>query len=150
MIQGEADYHWAVATESLGLDDPPVNGFMLDDGVLAVAWDPHGCVAPSVSGFALRHLALYLSITRNAGYYSAWPGRASREARMVEELAGSSTFEGLAILEGTDWIAITFPQVAVHVCIRDEAAVSTMPDPLLDLCRGSGSFGGIFRTQRNR
>jgi uncharacterized protein (TIGR02996 family) len=30
MIQGEADYHWAVRQQQLSSDDPPVDGYMLD------------------------------------------------------------------------------------------------------------------------
>ena len=30
MLQGEADYYWAVSEDNLSLEDPPVDGYLLD------------------------------------------------------------------------------------------------------------------------
>ncbi|MFO1042775.1 MAG: hypothetical protein U0941_13365 [Planctomycetaceae bacterium] len=60
LIQGEADYYWAIETENLSLPDPPVIGYGMDYDSNETAFEKAGMWAPTVTAFALDYFLSYL------------------------------------------------------------------------------------------
>jgi hypothetical protein len=62
LLQGEADFYWAIETRFLDNDDPPVTGYYLDYDDPDERFAKHGPWAPTVSSFAFDYLLTYLQI----------------------------------------------------------------------------------------
>ncbi len=60
LIQGEADYYWAIETENLSLPDPPVIGYGMDYDSNETAFAKDGMWAPTVTTFAFDYFLSYL------------------------------------------------------------------------------------------
>jgi uncharacterized protein (TIGR02996 family) len=58
MIQGESDYHWAVLKKEMDKDDPPVDGYFLEEDPRRFEHDRR--LTDHVTTWALLHILLYV------------------------------------------------------------------------------------------
>ncbi len=60
LLQGEADYYWAIENKDLTQSDPPVIGYSLDYDSEESTFERAGTWAPNVTAFALDYFLSYL------------------------------------------------------------------------------------------
>jgi uncharacterized protein (TIGR02996 family) len=155
MIQGEGDYHWAVDRGDLAIDDPPVFGHRLDYDVPEESWFPDGRFSPSVTGFVMRYLALYLHITRCVGSFKIDAVGESVEAELAPCFSAGSSFDELRIFEETNRIAVVSPPWMsigppdLGVFVKKEDPRGGLPSTLRELARRSRNADGILAPARN-
>jgi uncharacterized protein (TIGR02996 family) len=155
MIQGEADYYWAVKKEHLTLPDPPVHGYSLDYEGDADRFIEQGPFAPHVTSFVFRHMLSYCH-----GKGGGFGARVDADygpliRRLTEAFPVQSRFEGLRVFEAEN-VLVSFgpspyaeddqPELQVKVW-KPEAGLHA-PAFLRDIVSGGGWFHSIFNPHR--
>jgi uncharacterized protein (TIGR02996 family) len=110
MIQAEGDVHWAVRSEALGNDDPPVDEYYLDYEALDYEeggrrFVHHHQCAPRVTSWVFRRLSHFLH-----GAGGGFGVRVSPTPEFLRQLADAfpvrAELDGLFIFEKRNWIVV--------------------------------------------
>ena len=108
MLQAEGDYYWAVSEDNLSLEDPPVDGYLLDYDTEKFGFFMRE--SDRLTSFVLEHMSDFLRVT--GGTFVVDLDLESRD-RLLDEMQASFTvyarWDSLNIFESENILAIVFP-----------------------------------------
>jgi hypothetical protein len=153
LLQGEADYYWAVKTTQLALPDPSVGTYYLDHDFRDEA-DPArkrfvygGDCAMHVSHFAFHYLLSYFTAA-GGGFAVDEVSPAFDMAALARDLGEPSRFGPVEAFAGAEilvWRTLPGPAVLggnVHVELRCETDVKHLPRSVQELLAHAHLFKG--------
>ena len=150
MLQGEADFYWAIKEENLGAFDPPVDGYNLDyDNEKLDHFVHYGLFAPRITSFVFDYLTSYL---HGAG------GGFSTTIKTNDELIQSlnnafpfrSQIDNVRVFEKRNIIVLLGSsgyapdETHLRVEVWDKASVKDVPAFLWNYTQHGGCFHGKF------
>ncbi len=111
LIQGEADFYWAVEAQYLDQPDPPVTGYYLDHDDPKGRFAVQGPWAPTVSAFALDYLLSFMHSPGGGFSTNTSSAAFSREA-LVTDFGQPVTFGHLELFstDGVLAFVATYPE----------------------------------------
>jgi hypothetical protein len=153
MIQGEADFYWAVKKEDLHLSDPNVYGYILDfDCPMNDKYDLVGEVYPTITSFVINHLFSYLQNENSSGFGLQINNTEEICQNLKSSFTSYAKFDQTEIFESENLIA--FIQANVYEpdsdCrtfgfhIWDRSKKYTVPTIILEMAKNRGWSYGDF------
>lgn len=153
LIQGEADYYWAVKEEHLTQDDPPVDGYPLDyERPFSESHFRHdGEVAPHITSFVLERLAYFLH-GNGGGALVTVKLNDKFLAQMRAAFPVAVRFDHLYLFEKENIFALLIPhqhhptEYLLSVDIWQPVPRNQVPDCIWENLRRGGAFHGMLYT----
>ncbi|MBT1700278.1 hypothetical protein KK083_25550 [Fulvivirgaceae bacterium PWU4] len=106
MIQGEADYYWAVKIENLSFEDPPVDGYLLDYEGDTGDFLHHELKAHRLTSFVLKYLLDYhYMFVGTGGYFTPLTNRSKTIEEFAKALGPYVRIEDYLVFESETVIA---------------------------------------------
>jgi len=135
LLQGEGDFYWAIETQFLENDDPPVTAYLLDYDSPQEQFVEQGRWAPTVSSFALDYLLTYLD-SPGGGFTTRMSSPTFNRSALVAELGTPTTFGHLEFFTCDGIIAYTsllpdnghYGKIGVH--LQRESHVTKLPSSI--------------------
>jgi hypothetical protein len=153
MIQGEADFYWAIKKADLQMDDPKVYGYGLDyECPTNEKFDLIGEVYPTITSFVLNHIFSYVQNGSSGGFGIQTHHVADLSHGLKSCFESHSKFDETEIFESENMIAFIQKDVfkpngtkhsfAFH--ILDENKNAEIPPFVLELSKNKGWYYGSF------
>lgn len=150
LIQGEADYHWAVKKEHLDKDDPPIDGFTLnygdEDPDLEFVFDKRW--ASQTSAWALSFILSYLYIRSDSlgcsvGEDNSLENKLSHTFRVKLDLESNQIYEAKNMIAfvSQNWFG---SGRHLSVFLWKPLPRHAIPEFLWEYTKRGGAFSGVF------
>lgn len=155
MIQGEADFYWAIKRTDLHIDDPKIYGYILDyDSPTNDKFDFIGEMYPTITSFVLNHLFSYLQTGSSSGFGIQINNVESIYQDLKSSFTSHAKFDETEIFESENRIAFiqknTFEPdsnehtFGFHIC--DENKKYEIPALILEMAKKRGwSYGNFIQ-----
>lgn len=153
MIQGEADFYWAIKRTDLHIDDPKVYGYILDfDCPTNDKFDFIGEMYPTITSFVLNHLLSYLQSENSSGFGIQTNNVESIYQGLKSSFTSHSKFDATEIFESENMVAfiqkdISEPDSDEHTFgfhIWNVNKKYEVPEIVLELAKNRGWSYGDF------
>lgn len=151
LLQGEADYYWAIESANLVQSDPPVIGYALNYDSEESVFERAGTWAPSVCAFALDYFLSYLQ-SPGGGFSVQQSSESFNSEKLLSDFGEPTRFGHLQLFHSDGVMVVlgglppSWRHNVVTVEIQTKKPFNALPPSIRGLIKDAHVFhGGLHR-----